>query len=90
MKFRKKPVVIEAVQYAGRGNMHPRGGLPEWLWTALENGTAYFHNGGDPLRVKAFGGDVIVEPMDWIVRGVQNELYPCKPDIFEATHEAVE
>ena len=89
LKFRKKPVVIEAVQYDGRGNMNPRyrGCLPDWLWEALENGTAYFENGADPLRIRTLEGPLTVSPGDWIIRGVQNELYPCKPDIFAATYE---
>lgn len=33
---------------------------------------------------------MVVSPLDWIIRGVKGELYPCKPDIFETTYEAVE
>ncbi|MFA6242685.1 MAG: hypothetical protein WC655_17230 [Candidatus Hydrogenedentales bacterium] len=86
-RFRKKPVVIEAVHYAGNGNMNPRGGAPDWLWDALSKGIAYFTNGGDPLRIKTLEGEHTVSPDDWIIQGVKGELYPCKPDIFEATYE---
>jgi hypothetical protein len=90
-RFRKKPVVVEARQYAGNGNMEPRGGLPEWLWDALGNGTAYFTKGGlDPLYLKTLEGPLTVSPGDWIICGVKGELYPCKPDIFAATYEPVE
>jgi hypothetical protein len=89
MKYRKKPVVIDAVRYGGNGNMSPRGGPPDWLWDALANGIARFVNGGDPLLLKTLEGDLTVSPGDWIIRGVNGELYPCKPDIFEATYEAL-
>lgn len=90
-KFRKKPVVIEAVRYLGNGNVE--GTPPEWLWKALENGTARFPNGSDPLMLYTLESladrPLVVSPGDWIIRGVQGELYPCKPDIFAATYEPV-
>jgi len=43
----------------------------------------------DPLRIRTLEGELIVSPGDWIIRGVKGELYPCKPDIFEATYEKV-
>lgn len=88
-KFKKKPVVIEAVQYAGRGNLNTRGRVPDWLWDALEGGTAYFVNGADPLCLRTLEGPLTVSLNDWIIRGVHGELYPCKPDIFAATYEPV-
>jgi hypothetical protein len=89
LRFRKRPVEVEAVQYAGGGNMQPRGGVPVWLWDALENGTAFFTNGADPLQIKTLEGVMTVAPGDWIIRGVNGEIYPCKPDIFTATYEPV-
>lgn len=89
MKFRKKPVVIEAVKYIGGGNVEPRGGVPDWLWAALAAGTAYYVNGGDPLKLATLEGDLTVSPGDWIIQGVKGELYPCKPGIFAATYEPV-
>ena len=51
-KFRKRPVVIDAVQYAGKGNLQDSGGnVPEWLWDALEKGTIRPTNGTDPLII---------------------------------------
>jgi len=86
-QFRKKPVVIEARQYAGNGNMNPRGGLPEWMWAALQDGSMHFTNGDDPLIIETLEGPLTVSPGDWIIRGVAGELYPCKPEIFAATYE---
>lgn len=87
MKFRKKPVVIEAVRYEGQGDMD--GGVPEWVWSAFESGMLAATNGTDPLVVNTLEGPLTVSPGDWLIQGVQGELYPCKPDIFEATYEAV-
>ena len=44
----------------------------------------------DNLRIRTLEGEMRAEQGDWIIRGVQGEFYPCKPDIFDATYEAVE
>ncbi len=87
IKFRKKPVIIEAVEYAGSGNLRLRyvGNVPDWLWEAFENGIAENRRG--ELVIKTLEGEHHVSPGDWIIRGVKGELYACKPDIFEATYE---
>jgi len=75
-KYRKKPVVVEAIQ-AKEGEMHRVPGvvrdcdLQAWTITTLN-------------------GKVTIEPGDWIITGVKGEHYPCAPDIFEATYELVE
>jgi len=82
--YRKKPVVIEAVEYEGSGNFaNPL--LPSWLWEALENGVVSNRKGD--LIIKTLEGEHLASPGDWIIRGVKGELYPCKPDIFAATYE---
>ncbi len=93
MKFRKKPVVIEAFQYDGdfidsKGNWY----IPEWAKEAFENGVLYFGYIGAPaeLFVKTLEGDMLVSVGDYIIQGVNGELYPCKPNIFEKTYEVVE
>lgn len=88
LKFRKKPVVIEAVQYAGSGNMNPAWWSARLVVDAV--GTAYFENGADPMFIKTLEGRMEVSPGDWIIRGVKGEIYPCKPDIFAATYEAAQ
>lgn len=75
-KFRKKPVVIDAVQYTGVN------------FDELEKfvgGDAEFRNG--ELVIATLEGPLHASPNDWIIRGVKGEFYPCKPDIFEATYE---
>lgn len=83
MKFRKKPVVIEAVQItdATFDAPHPN---PEHI-----TGVIY-----DPIKrqveIPTLEGTMIGSLGDWIITGVKGERYPCKPDIFEATYEAVD
>ncbi len=89
MKYRKKPIVIEAVQYGEEGDF-ASDGVPGWIWEAFESGTLAATNGTDPLLIKTLEGTLTVAPEDWIIQGIQGELYPCKPDIFEATYELVE
>jgi hypothetical protein len=99
-RYRKKPVVIEAVQvaaavYNGKTwNESPFkcDALPQWLQDAFTNGTIAVHPSARDfalLAIKAPEGTMIAEPGDWIIRGVKGELYPCKPDIFGATYEPV-
>jgi hypothetical protein len=79
MKFRKKPVVIEATQWFKDGDHH-----------AVMN---YESTDPDKKRfgwVNTLEGGHIVTPGDWIITGVKGEHYPCKPDIFAATYEPAE
>ena len=99
-RYRKKPVVIEAVQvaaavYNGKtwsGSPFKCDVLPQWLEDAFTNGTIAVHPSDRDfalLAIKAPEGTMIAQPGDWIIRGVKGELYPCKPDIFGATYEPV-
>lgn len=90
MKYRKKPVVIEAFQYDG--DMIYSDGtpyVPGWALQALESGTMHYKDQGD-LYIKTLEGDHHVSEGDFIIKGVAGEIYPCKPEIFEQTYEAVE
>jgi hypothetical protein len=86
--YRKKPVVIEAFQYAGKGNFVSHK-VPQWMWEALESGVAFNDKG--QLKLKTLeSNDHTVSDGDFIIRGVKGELYACKPDIFALTYELVE
>jgi hypothetical protein len=91
-KYRKKPVVIEAVQWPGFVNQE----LSDELGiTRRETAskTVKCHQCNFDLfchgDIPTLEGNHIVCPKDWIIRGIKGELYPCKPDIFEATYEEV-
>ncbi len=90
MKYRKKPAVIEAMHYLGPVTPSVRAfnAFDEWL-KANQGDRACRRDGAD-LIIPTLEGEMRASPGDWIIRGVQGELYPCKPDIFEATYEATE
>ena len=81
-QFRKKPVVIEAFQLVF-GEVE----VPQWLKDAMQNGTVTTY--GNYAIIKTLEGDHRAVEGDWIIQGVKGELYPCKPDIFEMTYEAL-
>lgn len=85
-KFRKKPVVIEAFQFNGQSNTEPSG--PDWFAEAVLGRVAVARP--DHLIIHTLEGQHRADLGDWIIQGIKGELYPCKPDIFEATYEAVE
>lgn len=93
MKFRKKPIVIEAFQMTKAARLSNEN-WPQWLHEAW-NSTVYpskfpDSDGTDELCINTLEGTHLVSFDDWIIRGVKGELYPCKPDIFAATYEPVE
>ena len=87
-KFRKKPVVIEAVQWTGGYDSEQE--VNNFL--EKETGVDWEWEGVPPyaLLIKTLEGTMRADLEDWIIRGVQGEHYPCKPDIFKETYEPVE
>lgn len=90
-KYRKKPVVIEAFQYDGDLKYID---IPEWATKAYKEGIIYFdsQDSDSPpteLYIKTLEGNHHASVGDYIIQGVQGEIYPCKPDIFEKTYERV-
>lgn len=88
MRFRKKPVVIEAVQFTDEDSGYK---IVKW---AREYGVIISSGIGlngivDELCIPTLEGDHKANYFDWIIKGVKNEFYPCKPDIFETTYEPV-
>jgi len=83
MKYRKRPVVIEAMQ------------LPAVDVDATEELIDFLHQsnrdifsaGDGTVEISTLEGVMIGNPGDWIIKGIKGEYYPCKPDIFEATYE---
>lgn len=96
-KFRKKPIVIEAFQMTLERRWDNRD-WPNWLNVAWNNppdeeGALWIdphYSERDRLMIGTLEGPVRVDWDDWIIQGVKGELYPCKPDIFEATYEISE
>lgn len=95
--YRKKPVVIEALRFDdvifganGQYNVFfdSTSALPEWMRKALID-EAIFPVSDDPpqLVIRTLEGEMLADKGDWIIKGVKNELYPCRPDIFAATYD---
>jgi len=84
MKYRKKPVVVDAMQLPADGAdasdelltfLHEMGEN----WSSERDGSIAIHD--------TFEGVMVADPGDWIIRGVKGEYYPCKPDIFEKSYD---
>jgi len=83
MKYRKKPIVVEARQFRpGDPN-----GVAEWMGAVRVDPTA---PPTGRLFIQTLEGTMRVDNFDWVIRGVKGEFYPCKPDIFAATYEPAE
>jgi len=90
-KYRKKPVVIEAIKWTGDNlkeiidfsGLHPS--AEKWSWEQYEEVVA-----SRGLKIFTLEGEHMAEIGDMIIKGVAGEFYPCKPDIFEQTYEPVD
>lgn len=84
MRYRKKPVVIDAVKWLGN-NLIDLDDLAEG--SDIDRPIKIV---GSSLMISTLEGDMKASIGDYVIKGVQGELYPCKPDIFEQTYEALE
>jgi hypothetical protein len=97
-RYRKRPVEIEAVQWDGTAEGATR--IIDWILShgstasyTCSNPDRCAENDGDTphsISIHTLEGTMRSDLDDWIIRGVQNEFYPCKPDIFAKTYEPVE
>jgi len=92
-RFRKKPVVVDAIRVKDIFHMaaHDWDGLPDWASKTHGITKGWTIQFAPPrIYINTLNGKVVADIDEWLVRGVTGELYPCKPDIFEQTYEAVE
>ena len=95
MKYRKKPVVIEAFKYNYNDNDNEKTiAYPHWFIDAVKNDDVHIlapetAGGADIIEIKTLEGAMRVSDGDYIIQGIKGEIYPCKPDIFEATYDKV-
>ena len=85
--YRKKPVVVEARRYLGG---YPQDAAPILKWIRENGGEATFDPFEHKIEIATLEGIMQASLGDYIIKGIQGEFYPCKPDIFEATYEEVE
>jgi hypothetical protein len=81
-KFRKKPVVVDAILW--RGNLVDAEALGSYQGAIIQHFTE------DAIDIETLEGTMRCEVGDYLIRGIKGELYPCKADIFEASYEAIE
>lgn len=83
-KYRKKPVVIEAVQFTEENK--------DKVFNFVRHNCNASRDSANniTMEIHTLEGTMTAELGDWIIKGVQGEFYPCKPDIFAATYELVE
>lgn len=80
MKYRKRPVVIEARQFEPLSELDAED-VAAWCAGELT---------GEGLEIHTLEGVMLARPGDYVIQGVQGEFYPCRADIFEATYEPVD
>lgn len=88
MKYRKKPVVIEAVQWTGTNFDEIMNFMKCFHGNKLNyENTEEIAYKTQQLTIHTLEGNMIASKNDWIIKGVNGEFYPCKPDIFKKTYE---
>jgi len=85
MKYRKKPMVVEAMQFWNGDGKNTIKECEEFV----KNSAYYFSDVDGCLHIFTLKGEMISNNGDWIIKGIQGEFYACKPDIFEQTYERV-
>jgi len=97
MKYRKKPIEVEAVQYTGDNLEEVKAFALDKIYSFVYYETKFDADGCgfksipmEILAIHTLEGDMKVCVGDHIIKGVNGEFYPCKPDIFEKTYEKVE
>ena len=97
MKFRKKPIAVEAVQWTNAKGFSEK---PEWLKKAIKEGVIIRNEYScyTPAReihsetwcVNTLEGVMLIKNKAWVIQGVNGEIYPCDDDVFKKTYEVVE
>lgn len=84
-RYKKKPIVIEAIQFVG-----VKENCNEIVkWAIKYDVTIICHNYHDTLSIPTLEGEMVVSVGDWVIKGIRDEFYPCRPDIFEETYDEV-
>ncbi len=79
-KYVKKPIVIEAIQYTGENTEDVVNFITDRHCTILND---------KRILINTLEGNIEASPNDYIIKGVQGEFYPCKPDIFKSTYDLI-
>ncbi|MBT7928931.1 hypothetical protein HN682_03325 [Candidatus Peregrinibacteria bacterium] len=80
-KYRKKAIVVEAVQFTNETKDQV------YNWVRCSTAASFDEDDNPILKIQTLEGVITASLNDWIIKGVQGEYYPCKPDIFEQTYD---
>ncbi len=86
--FRKKPVEVEAHIFTGASTS--KGQIEKWMETGMWEEKEIHTRDFRTMEISTLEGKMIANPGDYIIKGVEGEFYPCKPEIFHATYEALD
>lgn len=87
MKVRKKPVEVEAFKFT----LKKKDREPDWFLKEIGNSVIIEQVGAkQEWFIMTLEGKMKISKGDWVIKGVHNEIYPCKPDIFNLTYDVVE
>ena len=86
MRFRKKPVEIEAIQF--NGSLESYRNIVDAL--QIPENEIVFDSFNMEINIQTLEGIITAAPNDWVIKGIAGEFYPCKPDIFEMTYEEID
>ena len=86
MRYKKKPIEVEAIKFDGTNHRE----ILKFIYPSMtETGLEGAEKMKLPIVIETLEGDMNVSVGDYVIRGVQGELYPCKPDIFEQTYQTI-
>lgn len=88
-QYRKKPLVIEAIQWTNKANNFTK--ILKWSNGKVNSASPLLWQDADSfcLQVETMEGIMLARLNDYIIKGVKGEFYPCKPDVFEQTYELI-
>lgn len=94
MKYKKKPVEVEVIEFKGWSKLGQSHELATdeytlWLHEAWVTGKLTYLPEKNEIKIQTLEGEMTVSQGDYIIQGVQGEIYPCKPDIFKETYEVL-
>jgi hypothetical protein len=88
-KWRKRPIVVDAFRWTGGPDQTED---PVWIVDEIKADNVWFVASGTPavrMQIMTRDGVLTAWPGDWIIKSVNGEMYPCRPDIFDATYDQV-
>lgn len=89
IKYRKKPVVIEAKKFESNNSNENMDSIVYWINSGKMNGDKHAWHNGTYVFIQTLEGEMTAAMGDYIIKDIKGEFYPCKPDIFEMTYEKV-